>query len=148
MASAAAAALEWLALTYVSADFPHLKGRTFRLPPEHAYAARELIALGFVRAALQGSVELTSAGLAWIMTNRPDLDDDTWSNDVDNFRDTASARYAEANFPACRSFPLGEMSNRLRGELRALGFIQRTTLGSSWQLTPAGQQWLMANLAA
>jgi hypothetical protein len=83
------------------------------------------------------------------LNNRPDLDDDgPWSDAADDFRDAASIRYQQANFPPYRSFPLGDLPKRLRGELRALGFIERTTLHGGWRLTLVGQQWLMGNLAA
>lgn len=148
MSDAAQAAFDWVSGAFVEQEFPNPGQWTFRLPAEHSRAANELVALRLVRTATSGGyLRLTDGGVRTIMRNRPDLDDDTWSNEADDFRDTASMRYEAANFPPFRAFPLGELSKRLRGELRALGFIEQLTAGR-WVLTLAGQQWLINNLAA
>jgi hypothetical protein len=147
MTDAASDAIQWLAAYYVEHDFPHIGQWSFRLPAQHAGAANELVALRVVRRGA-GGLWLTPVGLAWIMRNRPDLDDDTWSNEADDFRDQISAKYEAAGFPPYQSFPLGELGKRLRGELRALGLIVLVTRRSGMRLTLAGQAWLMKNLAA
>jgi hypothetical protein len=148
MTDAGIAAVDWLAQGFVEANFPIGDSWSFKFPSAHAAAASELVAGGLIRHALRGCFALTTGGRAYIMTNRPDLDGEPWSDDADDLRDALSAKLEESGFSDYRTLPLGELSPRVRGELWNLGFIERVAQRRGWRLTLRGQAWLLKNLAA